>query len=181
MAVTIKPEVIEDTVDYRVWLVSWTSTLAPPQLFFVYVNGELLHEAGTTLTELPFTVPAGQEVIVEVRDVAGAAQSRYFGGHAELGWHAVPAAASYRIEEKVGAVWTLRADIVEDGSGFKIFRTNKLADETTHLWRVVPVGVNGQDGTPLEFTIDTVRQPDAPAVIGTYDPGTGNLTVDAVA
>ena len=62
-----------------------------------------------------------------------------------------------------------------------LFTTATLADLTWHWLRVVPVGLNGNDGTALVVTPKTqhVRRPDSPDLATAFDDGTQKLTWSA--
>jgi hypothetical protein len=54
-----------------------------------------------------------------------------------------------------------------------------LADGATHSFRVVPVGVNGNQGTLVSYSSLMVRYPDVPRARFAYDAGDGTVTITA--
>ena len=179
MAVTLNPPEllsrgVEDT--YRF---TWSSDLPTPT-YYLYLDGLALTPGGTTDTELIVSAPSGEGVILEVLDDAAALPERVFSGRATLGWHPSTGAAKYRVEEFVASAWTARQTVFEVGRGWYTWRSEVLADSSTHQFRVVPVGDNGVDGAPIAFDVFVVRHPDPAEAVQTYDAGTGLLTFSAV-
>ena len=179
MAVTLNaPELlsrgVEDT--YRF---TWSSTLPTPT-YYIFRDGVALTPGGTTETELIVSAPSGEGVIVEVLDDANARPTRVFSGRATLGWDASAGAGKYRVEEFVASAWTLRQLVFDTEKSWYTWQSIVLADSTSHRFRVVPVGLNGVDGMPIDFDIFIVRYPDPAEAVQSYDAGTGLLTLSAV-
>lgn len=171
MAVTISKPV---KIGQRSFSVGWSSSLTTPT-FYVYQDGLLI--STTQLTEQVFTVEAGESLIVEVLDSPTEAPITAFPGKLTIGWYSSAGAASYRVEELILGAWTLRADITDNGQGFFRWKTRFLEDVTVHQFRVVPVGTNGNNGTPLVFSAIMVRHPDPPEQNFIYSDVTKKVTV----
>ena len=158
------------------WRITWSSDLSDPT-FYVYRDGRLI--ATTALTSLVFTIAAGESPVIEVFDDAATLPSTAFPGRVTLAWYAIAAVDHYRIDEYVASVWTQRRRIRDDGSGYFRWRSRFLKDVTSHQFRVVPVGTNGNAGTATSFTVLMVRHPDPPNLTTSYDSGTRQLTFTA--
>lgn len=172
------------TIDAPVWVsqssgivrLTWSSDLTDPT-YTVYRDGELV--LTTTATEYVFAVASGEAPVIEVYDAAPAAGPEGYPSRMLLGWTAVADTDEYRVEQYVGTAWTTRATIDDTGAGYYTWRTGVLADDTTHQFRIVPVGDNGNDGDPLALTMLMVRHPDPPDVEFEYDAVAGTIAVSA--
>ena len=138
-----------------------------------YLDGYL--SEATTRTWKTIQVSPGEHVSLEVLDTADPPQSVY-PGRMMLQWEAVNAAGQYRIEEYVSGVWTTRRTVLSSYDEVMRHMTRYLEDETTHQFRVVPVGTNANDGTEKNFSALMVRRPDVADLVGTYSAVTGRLT-----
>ena len=157
-----------------VWEFRWSSDLAAPT-FWLYRNGVLLGTTTNTSTRL--RVVAGQTVAFEVFDAQPARTPIQFPGEIILQWRAVADAVHYRVEEDVATVWTLRATILEDGSGLYDWQSGPLDDVTSYDFRVRAVDAHAMQGTALALSVFMVRYPDVPAFTSAYDSGTNKVTV----
>jgi len=155
-------------------LVAWSSNLSEPT-FYVYRDGELV--TTTQQTSMLFTVATGDKLVLEVLDDADALPSTAFPGRLTLQWAATAATDHYRVEEYVGGQWTERQSIADDGSQYYAWQSRYLEDETTHQFRIVPVGTNGNDGAATSFSCLMVRHPDAPTPTWSYNSGTKKATI----
>lgn len=160
----------------RAWRLSWSSDLPDPT-FYVWRDGRLLMATAETSSE--FSVPVGESLVVEVLDDADELPESHWPPRARLEWQGSTAVDHYRVEEYVGAAWTLRAKVPDHGEGRFHWESRVLEDETTHQFRVIPVGTNGNQGTARSFEILMVRVPDVPEVDYAYDEDTGKVTVTA--
>lgn len=172
MAVTIGQPV---RTGPRTWRVSWSSDLVTPT-FHVYRNGGLVAVTGER--SMSFTVDEGESLMLEVRDDGGG-PSPYFAERVTVRWEREAGSASYRVEELVSAVWTERATVREDGRQYFQFVSRVLEDDTTHSFRVVAVGVNGNESTATQLSVLMVRRPDPPSLGFAYDGGTQRVTITA--
>jgi len=155
---------------------TWQSDAEDPT-FYVYRDGVLI--ATTKQRSMMFSGQAGEQVVVEVLDDADGIPVAAYPGRVWLRWKPSTDTAKYRVEEYVGAAWTARASILHDGRLRYTFRTRYLEDSTTHLFRVVPVGENGNDGTPKTWSVLCIRHPDVPDASYSYASGTGLVTITA--
>jgi hypothetical protein len=158
------------------WRLAWTGDDADAT-YRVFRDGRLL--ATTRLTELLVGATGGAPPVFEVLDDPEAEPAAGFPATATLAWYASAGAARYRVEQDVGGNWTEVDALPDDGSGYFRWTSDALADVTAYDFRVVPVGANGNDGTPLEYAVLMVRVPEPPAVAYSYDAGTGNVTISA--
>jgi hypothetical protein len=156
------------------WRVEWSSDQSDP-VFYVWQDGLLINttSSGSQL----FTVAAGESLVVEIFDAATERPEAAFPGRLTLGWYATPATAAYRVDYFADGTWIQQARVREDGRGYYAWRSAFLADVTTHLFRVVPIGNNGNAGAPLVFSVLMVRHPDAPNSDFSYDAGSGVVSI----
>lgn len=156
---------------------SWASDLPDPT-FYLYRDGRL--ELSTTETTTVVAVDPADSPTFDVFDDPADAPTPACPDRLTLAWYATPATASYRIEQFDGGGWAAAGDVPDDGSGYYTWDTGRLADGVVHSFRVVPVGTNGNDGTPRQFSALVARVPDAPAVAMTYSAATGRVTIAAL-
>jgi len=155
---------------------SWTSNLDDPT-FWVYRNGVLA--TVTKATSVTWSVDPAEELVVEVLDDANAKPARSFPGRFTLHWQGTAGVDHYRIEESVSGVWTTRGRVADIGQNYFRWVSRWLEDETTHQFRIIPVGTNKNEGTPKTFSALMVRNPDVPDVNWSYDAGTKKVTISA--
>lgn len=89
------------------------------------------------------------------------------------------ALSHYRLEQqKDGGGWTVLARVREKiGVWEHRYRTARLTDLSTYSWRIVPVDINGNDGTVLTIGPEKiVRTPDAPNFTVAFNDGTQKAT-----
>lgn len=142
-----------------VWRVEWTSNLANPT-FRVYRNGKLA--LTTPAYSANFKVAPGEQLSLEILD-GDAKPAPSFPGTMRLEWqNGGGSIASYRIEEWNGSQWNAAATLLNAGQWQFSYTTRFLEDCATHRFRVVPIGNNGNPGTPAEWSATMVRHPDAP-------------------
>ena len=175
MTVTINaPERISDGV----WRFTWSSDLGGTPTFYLYLDGVLMYP--TTETALDIYVSSGESVTLQVFDDAADSPDEIYSGRVTLGWQPIAGVDYYQIEEYVASVWTVRQKISENGSPWYSWRSRYLEDVTVHQFRIIPVGTNGNEGTPATFYVLMVRNPDAPALSFVFDTGTDKITIDAL-
>ena len=73
--------------------------------------------------------------------------------------------------------WTERARVRHRETAYMQWMTRWLEDETSHQFRVVPVGTNGNEGTARTLTCLMVRNPTPPDVDYAYSNSTNKVTV----
>lgn len=171
MSVTLNtPQKLDD---YS-WLVSWSSDLEDPT-FYIYQDGLLINT--TEQTEQVFTVEKGESLVVEVLDDPDAVPITAFPGRLTICWYASADTDHYRIEEYIDSAWKLRAKIKDLGEGYFKWKTRFLEDSQTHEFRILPVGINGNQGTAKEFSCLMVRHPSEKDVGYLYSNDTHKVTV----
>ena len=139
----------------------------------------------TTATETRVFVAQTEQPVFWISDVSFGNDEDFLSGVAQIQVFidetTTPAYKYLKFEESVSAVWTLRKQVEVNGSGYYTFTTRFLEDETTHSFRVTPVGENENSGTAASMTIFMVRNPDAADVTWTYDGSTPKtVTIAAV-
>ena len=161
----------------RSFLVGFTSTLSSPT-FYVYLDGTLIET--TQRAQSVINVEPNVQFILEVLDSPTDTPVVVYPSRWWLNWGPSSGAVDhYRVEEFVSAAWVLRAKVPHSGRSAYRWLTRHLEDVTTHQFRIVPVGTNGNQGTAATITGLMVRQPDVPVVEQTnYDQGTRTITLD---
>jgi len=175
MTVTMNPP---ENVGGNSWRFSWSSDQDDPT-FYVYdlSEGGLLDTTkGTSIT---ITLEPGESRVLEVTEEELAAVPRGYPSRLLLYWYGPAGTSYYKVEEYVGAAWVTRARIYDRGQGHFTWRTRPLEDVTTHQFRIVPVGTNGNEGTPVTWSALMVTHPAPPEVDYAYSSGTGKVTVSA--
>lgn len=92
--------------------------------------------------------------------------------------------ARYRVEQQREAEgYVPIAEVVQTSTAWSFsVLSPRLDDLTTYDWRVVPIDVAGNEGTPLAIGPEpVVRRPDSPAFSIAFDGGTTRVTFDAAA
>jgi len=77
-----------------------------------------------------------------------------------------PTVAAYQVQQQVnGGAWTNLNTVADDPTRWVYqYTTAPLDDLTNYAWQVVPIGQNGNAGTPAAIGAELiVRTPDAPA------------------
>ena len=175
MAVTI-------TAQYRIgpttWRIEVASTLGDPT-FYWYVDGILIDSSNQPFRT--FEIGAGEQGQIEILDDPDATPSAVYPGRVLLTWHPDPANAdieNWRVDEYVDGDWTERITTPATQWGQE-WTSRYLEDNSTHRFRVVPLGANSIEGVAREFSVLMVRLPDLPDVTYSYDDGTGAVTATA--
>jgi len=130
-----------EQVDAYTWRLAWTSSLGDGTTCYVYRDGELF--ASGPITSVLVRVVTGEYYTWDVIDDLDDAPHYLYPGTMLLAWTETAATDHYRVEEYVNAAWTLRAAVRDTGQGYYTWRTRYLEDDTTHQFRIVPVGTNG--------------------------------------
>lgn len=147
------------------WRLSWTGSAA---LYYIYQDGVLL---GTTpLTWYDIELEPGEYVQIEVVDSAETEPETGYSSRVRLQFDQAPDTALYKIEQYVGTDWQHVAQLNDTGLSCYNYMTGALPDGD-YQFRVVPVGKNNSQGTPLVYNIRVVRRPPTPAVLYLYDDG----------
>ena len=155
-----------EPVDLVTMRISWSSDATTPVPFRVYLGGVLISQQDSDdgTGSIDVAIPPGAEPFLEVLDSSTAAPSLAFPGRVTIAWDGVTGAGSYRIEEYVSAAWTARQTITDRGEGAFLWASRWLEDCQTHQFRVVPIGTDENEGTPLSFSFEMVRHPNTPSV-----------------
>lgn len=160
------------------WRLKYSSDLPEP-MFYIYLDGNLIAE--TQQTEYSIAIGLDGDSVIEVLDDPDT-PLQIFPGKVRLGWFFVEGTDYYRIDEYVDSAWLPRYRMPENG-GYMSWRSRFLEDGQTHLFRIVPVGTNGNEGTQRQFSVLMCRRPDVPDVNYSYQKAdyqvTGSLTPDA--
>lgn len=166
-----------DALGGTTYLVTATSNITGAT-FYWYKDGDLV-QVGTA-NFYYVTVPAGEQVDVQVFDDANTRPARTFPGHVLLGIDEVPGAESYQWDRYVGSAWVTQRSQVDAGESWFEFLTPFLEDDTEHVFRCAALSAADNAGAAREFRFTMVRLPDAATVEGAFDAGTG-LTVGSPA
>lgn len=135
----------------------------PPDGFRWYRDGALIH-GPSDLSYMEFTLEAGESLLIEILDDADLEPATGFPGRIRLGWTPADSTTKeYRVEENVATVWTERRRLQHQANvGWYRFESRFLEDVTTHQFRVIAVGINGNETTLFTKSVLMVRHPDAP-------------------
>ncbi len=168
--VTIEPPV---RMGQHSWKLKYSSDLPEP-MFYIYLDGVLIAE--TQQTEYDIAVNLDEVSLIEILDDPDTPPMQVFPGKARLGWFFVKGTDYYRVDEYINEAWIERRRLPEN-NGYLRWESRFLEDGQTHLFQVVPVGTDGNEGTPKQFAVLMVRRPDVPDVEYTHDDETGNITI----
>lgn len=164
-------------IDVKTWRVEWSSDLSAPT-FYVWQDGVLI--ATTDAGFLDFLVESDEALVVEVLDDANEQPQTAFPGRFTFQWEAVSGTKAYRVEEYLSGVWTARHTLQHvPGQTLYSWRSRHLEDDTTHQFRVIPIGDDGNEGTALAVSRLMVRNPDPPTQSFSFNSGTGGVTCNA--
>jgi len=150
------------------YLIKWEAVGSPPYRIFldgVHVATTYSRNSDGVSSFVLFVENDDEVRIVEVLDDPNAEPTAVNPQRFELSWTPVDDAASYRLEKYVDGAWAREEEIVADAA-LSVYRAVSvtLDDDTSHQYRVVPVGTNGNDGTPVAVTKHMIRHPDPPQV-----------------
>lgn len=153
----------------------WESTIIDAT-FYIFVNGEEYGETTSNLFDFP--VGEGETVTIDVFDVIGQTPEHAFPSNMTLAWLQIDGFQGYRIEKFVNAAWVVLETLAQEDYRYRTFVSETLEDETVHDFRIVPIGGDGNDGTPLPVSGLMVRRPDNPEFTAVYDDPTRTITID---
>ena len=153
-------------------ILHWTSDVADAT-FRLYRDGVLL--VTTKLTEWTVPVDDGASPIFEVFDDATTPPTKVWPDHVRLEWEAVQ--DRYRVEQYVGSSWVAVATISRGTRTYLTWSSGRLADVTSHQFRVIAIHVSGYEGSPVNRTVLMVRTPDGPVTTWTYSAVNKKATV----
>ena len=156
--------------------VEFTSTLSSPT-FYVYLDGVLVSK--TQRANAVISIEPNIHYVLEVTDSASQTPTVIYPARWWINWQPSPDGGvhHYRVEEFVSSAWVLRAKVPHSGRSHYRWLSRQLEDVTTHQFRIVPVGTNGNQGTAATITSLMVRQPDIPSVVqSNYVQATRTIT-----
>ena len=169
MTVTISSNMIA----HNTWGLTFTSTEATPT-YRIYLYGELVsvqtHEFYNLMVE------DGEFPVIEINDDTTTQKDGY-PGRFILAWFESSGTDYYKIEEYYGGEWVERTKVYDNGQTYYTWMSRFLEDETTHQFRITPVGTNGNSGTALSFSTLMVRYPDVPDVTFTLSDDDQKITI----
>jgi len=168
--ITLEPPIRTGT---RSCLLRYSSDLDEP-VFYIYLDGVLVAE--TSQAEYAIAVNPGESYVIEILDDPDAQPMQVFPGKVRLNWFYVEDTEYYRIDEYVDSAWVERARMPEN-NGYLTWESRFLEDGQSHTFRVVPVGVNGNEGTARQFAVLMVRHPDVPDVSFGYSQTNRTITI----
>ena len=173
MTVTMNPPEYLDGYTVRF---SWTSDLTAPT-FHLWRNGVRLPD--TIQNYITISVDPDEELMIEVLDVAGVLPQPAFSGRFTLCFRAVAGTDYYRIDEYVDGDWSESGRIDETGAMYYSWGSRWLEEGAVHQFRVIAIGVDGNEGAALAFSDLMVRHPDTPRVTYAYSAETSKVTIAA--
>jgi hypothetical protein len=176
---------IGDTTEVTV-----TTTIPGVIWYHWYLDGSYVGKtAGPTKS---FQVPAGDQLRVECVPTASeefdvvANAPDGFPARRTLWWvrSLSTTVATYRVDQRIAAGdWITIAIAPHDAGKWEYsILTDRLDDLTEYTWRIVPVDLLGNDGTPITIGPETVvRWPDAPNFAAAFDPVASQVTFSEAA
>lgn len=169
-------------VDTNAFEIGFSSGVTKPVPFRVFLDRSLIKSwdsADGTGTVL-INVGAGSSPFLEVLDKACSVPELAFPGNILIHWLAVTGAVSYRVEELVSGVWTLRNSLIDNGEPAFSWKSKWLTDITIHKFQISAIDAANNEGLAASYSILMVRHPDVPNVTYTYN-GSGTPTVTIAA
>jgi hypothetical protein len=158
-------------------LLRFSSNLADPT-FYIYLDGNLI--AITKETEYTLAVNLDENSIIEVLDDPDQMPMAVYPARIRLLWFYSEGTNYYKVEEYIDDVWVARNNI-RDNEGYMQFESRFLEDGTIHQFRIIPIGINGNEGTLREIAILCCRHPNVPNVDYTYEKKIVEIGVDITA
>lgn len=158
---------------WRVW-----SSAGYYPTYYVYVDGEEYCTNQTGVIDL--YTSDDEKLSVEVLDDPSATPSAAPPARVTLQWAHATTAVKYRIEQYVDGAWATKDTITADGRTNYWWRSDPLADATTHQFRVIAIDRAGNEGTSQTLTKTMGRPDDAPQVSYFYDNNTGKIHITEV-
>lgn len=154
-------------------LIEYESTESTPT-FYIYLDGNLIDITKETEYELGINI--NENYILEILDSLSVPPMQVFPGKIKLNWFSSTDVNYYKVEEYIVDTWVTFKRINDNG-GYLEFDSRFLEDSQNHIFRILPLGTNGNEGTAKQFTILCVRHPDIPDVSYSYDNGTAKITI----
>lgn len=132
------------------WRLKYSSDLEDP-IFYIYLDGVIIAE--TPQTQYDIAINMNESSVIEVLDDPDTQPMQIFPGKVRLGWFFVEGTDYYRIDEYIGSEWVERYRMPEN-NGYLSWQSRFLEDNQTHIFRITPVGTNGNEGTAKQFAAD---------------------------
>ncbi len=165
-------------IGVNAYRLDWESDLPDPVTYTIYRDGVLIDT--TQLTSKVVAVAPGEAPVFEILDDEVSTPLTGYPRYAVLAWYAVSGAESYLVQQYIAAVWTTVRTLSDDGqTPYFRWQSGTLADSTTHQFRVISIGANGNSGTAATFAVLVAGYPDPPDVAYSYNAGTGAVTISA--
>jgi len=159
------------------WNISWTSDLEAP-LFHVYMNGILYLE--TYANNFNYTVELNESPVFQVFDNTTDRPLDAFPDRFTINWlyPGDPSEVDYfLVHEYDDGDWVDREKVLYDGKIYYSYISRVLEDQTVFTFKITPIGINGNEGTPSYYSALMVRYPDPPAPGYSYSSGTTKITI----
>lgn len=144
------------------WYWTWIGGTPP---FDIWLDGEKVGDAIAARTfELEDSRYPDEAPPIEIVSAGGTAENYLYPPRVRVQWRGVQSATAYVVEYYNGTAWIGRHHVMERGAGYYSWESLALADAQTHQFRVIALDLRNNEGTPLEFDIDLVRNPAPPSV-----------------
>ena len=151
------------------YLLNYTSDLGGTPTFRIWMDGIKIAET----TETSFQVYVeGDSPYFEVRDDANNPSLFSVSSVGNLWWLSVSGTEFYAVEEYVASVWTEKARVYHGTASAYAWNTRPLEDETTHQFRIIATGSDGNTTTAASWSGLMVRRPDVPTLTWVYNGST---------
>jgi hypothetical protein len=159
------------------WRLSWTGT---GPTFYVWRDSTLI-VPGTTKKYYDVHMEPGEAATFTVFDSSASVPDYNQPCRGTIWWYATANTEQYRVEVYSGGQWITAITIPETGKAIYSYTTDILANETAHQYRVYSVGIDGNDSTPLTFSILAVRRADPPLWTYAWTKATSTLRITIAA
>jgi hypothetical protein len=151
--------------------------------FRVWVNGELrldLTEDTELIVQYPGEATPHAIEVLDSNDTEPA-ESQAYSPRLWFQWRGQADAFAYLVQRLEGEEWVTKTPVKETRQGYYWYKTMPETDGTTAEWRVITQDALGYTSEVVRHTEHVVCNPLPPRTQGTYDSGTGDLTVEAAA
>ena len=177
-------------------IVTATSDLAPPPIFYHwFLDGAFA--ASTQSSQYSFALDENEQARIEALDtldpdfdpITDPSVPDTFAARWSIWWVRSTSGdvAEYRVEERVdtgggfGAFVSIGTIVHQDERWTYQLLTGRLIDLATYEWRVIPVDLAGNDGTPITPDQEQIlRIPDSPNFTIFFDIGRQRVRFDPV-
>lgn len=153
----------------------WESDQASPT-YYLYIDARLAET--TTRTWKQLDVARGEVIQFDVFDESVSQPDPAYPSRALIAWDAVTDAVSYRIDQYVDSTWSELVLLRDTGATYYRYLTAVLDDDTSYLFRVVPIAENNIEGIAREVSLFMIRRPNPPDVTYAYNATSATITID---